>query len=180
MPKQSAVFLDRDGTIIEDVGHINDSSFVRFYAYTSEALKKLGEHYVLFIITNQSGVSKGIITEKEVIAVNNYIVNTLRLSDIMIQDTFYCTHKNEDRCRCKKPSPFFIHRAAEVYDIDLNSSFIIGDHPSDIECGLNAGVTPIYLLSGHGKKHLDELKYTVQICHNILEASQLILSMEKK
>ena len=84
MPERSAVFLDRDGTIMEDVGHVNDISLVRFFSYTVEALKKLQDHYSLFIITNQSGVSKGIITEEEVIAVNTYIVDTLQFMILFI------------------------------------------------------------------------------------------------
>ena len=62
------------------------------------------------------------------------------------------------------------------YDIDLSKSFIIGDHPSDAECGINAGITPIYILSGHGEKHHNELREEVYVCANIMEAIEFILS----
>lgn len=176
MGRYPAIFLDRDGTIIEDKGYINDISLVEFFPNTISALNKLQDHFLLFIITNQSGISKGIVSESEVITVNKYIENYLRKKDISIYKTFFCPHKNEDNCDCKKPKPYFINQAAKNYNLDLSRSFIIGDHPSDIECGINAGVNTIYLLSGHGKKHLDELKHDVTICKNINEASDFILS----
>ena len=74
MTKHPAIFLDRDGTLIDDVGYIQHSSEVSFYPFTFEALSLLQEHFLLFIITNQSGIAKGITTESEVSAVNNYIV----------------------------------------------------------------------------------------------------------
>ena len=179
MSKQPAVFLDRDGTIIKDVGHINHSSLVEFYSFSIPALQKLQDYYLLFIITNQSGISKGILTENDVKSVNSYIEATLANSNITINKTFYCPHQNKDNCDCKKPNPYFINHAASLYSLDLSKSFFVGDHPSDIECGLNAGVTPIYLLSGHGNEHRNELMHKVQVCENILDASELILSNNK-
>lgn len=176
MAKHPAIFLDRDGTIIYDVGYIKDSSSVEFYSYSIPALQKLQEHFLLFIITNQSGISKGIVSESDVKKVNKHIEEKLKLSDIVIYDTFYCPHKNEDNCNCKKPNPFFINHAAQLYNLDLAQSFIIGDHPSDVECGINAGITPVYLLSGHGTKHLRELKHEVPVYNNLLKASEFILS----
>ena len=179
MPKQPAVFLDRDGTIIEDAGYINNASMVEFYPLSFKALQNLQNHFMLFIITNQSGISKGITSEDEVKAVNRHIENELRSNHITIYETFYCPHKNEDLCSCKKPSPYFINQAARLYDVDLSKSFMIGDHPSDVECGINAGVSPVYVLSGHGQKHQNELKKEVYTCANIWEASEFILSTIK-
>lgn len=176
MPKHPAVFLDRDGTIIEDVGYINRQSQVAFYPFSINSLKKLQEQYLLFIITNQSGISKGHTTEKDVLTVNKYIEDCLSLHNISILETYYCPHSTKDMCHCKKPSPFFINQATMHYDIDLSKSFIIGDHPSDAECGINAGITPIYILSGHGEKHQDELREEVYVCANIMEAIEFILS----
>lgn len=176
MARHPAIFLDRDGTIIEDKGYIGNPSSVEFYSYTFEALDLLQNHFLLFVITNQSGISKGFIAEDEVQEVNRYITDTLKTNGITIFDTFYCPHKNEDNCRCKKPKPYFINKAAQLYNVDLSKSFIIGDHPSDIECGINAGVTPIYLLSGHGSKHRDELVINSKIFTNLLDASKYIIS----
>ncbi len=171
-----AIFLDRDGTIIKEAGNIRDTSLIEFFPFTFSALKELQKHFLLFIITNQSGVSKGLISLREVVMVNRYITDFLSASDITVVKTFCCTHKAEDRCRCRKPSPFFIHHAAARYNIDLGQSYIIGDHPSDAECGINAGVTPLYLLSGHGEKHRRELRHDVVVCSDLKAASELILT----
>lgn len=175
MTKHPAIFLDRDGTLIDDVGYIQHSSEVSFYPFTFEALSLLQEHFLLFIITNQSGIAKGITTESEVSAVNNYIVNALKEQCIDIYEVFCCPHNTEDYCECKKPKTYFIDKAQQLYNIDLSRSFIIGDHPSDIQCGLNAGISPIYLLTGHGQKHLNEIDADTVICSDILEASKYII-----
>jgi D-glycero-D-manno-heptose 1,7-bisphosphate phosphatase len=176
MAKHPAIFLDRDGTIIEDNGYISNTSDVIFYPHIFKALELLQKHFLLFIITNQSGISKGLISESDVQGVNTFITETLKAKGIAIFDTFYCPHKNEDNCNCKKPKPYFIKKAAQLYNVDLTSSFIIGDHPSDVECGINAGVTPIYLLSGHGKKHQDELCFNSKVCKDLSYASKFIMS----
>lgn len=175
MAKRPAIFLDRDGTLIDDVGYIKQTSQVSFYPFTFEALSLLQEHFSLFIITNQSGIAKGITTEKEVSNINKYIIQTLHKQGIVICDFFCCPHNSEDNCECKKPKTYFIEKAQQSYNIDLSRSYIIGDHPSDIQCGLNAGILPIYLLTGHGKKHKDELNNKTVICTNLLEASKYIL-----
>lgn len=176
MAKHPAVFLDRDGTLIEDNGFINNCSDVVLFPNTFEALELLQEYFLLFIITNQSGIEKGIITEKEVADVNNYISKTLKEQGIAIYDVFCCPHKSEDNCSCKKPKTYFIEKASQLYPIDLSKSYIIGDHPSDILCGINADITPIYLLTGHGNKHKSEIDKETIICGNILEAAKYITS----
>ena len=176
MAKHPAIFLDRDGTIIEDTGYIDNTLNVEFFPYTFKALGLLQKHFLLFIITNQPGVSKGLISEKDVQDVNRYITETLKNKGITIFDTFYCPHKSEDNCDCRKPKPYFLNKAVQLYNTDLTKSFIIGDHPTDIECGINAGVMPIYLLSGHGNKHKDELTFNSKICNNLLDASKYIVS----
>ncbi|MCK7535486.1 MAG: HAD-IIIA family hydrolase [Marinilabiliales bacterium] len=176
MAKHPAIFLDRDGTIIEDNDYIKNTSDIVFFPYTFKALKLLQKQFLLFVITNQSGISKGMISDSEVQEVNKYITEFLKTEGITILDTFYCPHKNEDDCICKKPRPYFLKKAAQLYNVDLPKSFIVGDHPSDVECGINAGVTPIYLLSGHGKKHKDELVFNSRICKNLSDASRFIMS----
>jgi D-glycero-D-manno-heptose 1,7-bisphosphate phosphatase len=175
MAKHPAVFIDRDGTLIDDVGYIKHSSEVCFYPFTFEALSALQEHFLLFIITNQSGIAKGITTEKEVEDVNQHIVNKLKEQDIVVYDMFCCPHKSEDNCECKKPKTLFIEKACRLYNIDLSRSFIVGDHPSDVQCGLNAGITPVYLLTGHGKKHQNEISRETVIRDNLFEASKYII-----
>lgn len=177
MAKHPAIFLDRDGTIIEDRGYIKNPSDVIFYPMSFKALSILQKQFLLFIITNQSGVSKGFTTESEVKKVNKYLIEYLKARSVVIYDVFYCPHKNEDNCDCKKPNPYFIKKASELYNLNLADSYIFGDHPSDVECGLNAGVKPVYLLTGHGSKHKDELTPDVKICSNILEAAKYVVEL---
>ncbi|NJN26121.1 MAG: HAD family hydrolase [Cyclobacteriaceae bacterium] len=176
MPKRAAIFIDRDGTLIDDVGYIKKISEVRFYPFTIEALSLLQPHFCFFIITNQSGIGKGLTTEDEVSVVNQYIVETLKKEGINIEEVYSCPHKSEDDCACKKPKTQFIEKANEQHDIDLNKSFIIGDHPSDVQCGINAGIFPIYLLTGHGTMHQHEIDAETVVCPNILEASKYIIT----
>ncbi|HAQ19406.1 MAG TPA: hypothetical protein DCR40_09280 [Prolixibacteraceae bacterium] len=176
MAKHPAVFLDRDGTIIEDNGYIKDPMDMIFYPETFRALQLLQDHFLLFIITNQSGISKGITTAPQVEKVNKHLVELLKVRGIAIYDLFSCPHKTEDNCSCKKPNPYFINKAAGLNNLNLAQSFIIGDHPSDVYCGINAGVKPIYVLTGHGKKHQHEITEEVITCKNVLDASNYIVS----
>lgn len=176
--KQAAIFLDRDGTLIQDLGYLKNPQEVEFFPETFPTLLKLQEQFLLFIITNQSGISKGITSANEVKLVNDYIVEALKTNGIIISAVFCCPHTNEDNCACKKPKPYFIHQAAELYHLSLDDSYMIGDHPSDMECGLNAGVTPIYVLTGHGEKHKTELNSECIICGNIAEAAKCILETQ--
>ena len=176
MLKQSAVFLDRDGTIIKDLGYLKNPQDVEFFPETFSALLKLQEHFLLFIITNQSGISKGITTVNEVKLVNDRVVETLKSKGIIISNVYYCPHTSEDNCNCKKPKPYFIQQADELYNLNLETSYIIGDHPSDVECGINAKIKPIYVLTGHGEKHRNELNADCLICKNIADASKYILA----
>ena len=174
-----AVFLDRDGTIIFDNGYLKDTSQVILFPETLIALKKLQSYFKLFIITNQSGISKGLTTQEEVDNVNNYLKALLKASGIDILEIFVCSHQTEEACICKKPSAYFIHLAEKIYDLNLSESFIIGDHPTDIECGHNASVKGIYVLTGHGQKHINELKENTIICDNILLAADYIINNKK-
>lgn len=170
-----AIFLDRDGTIIEDVGYIKNPEDVQFFSGTFPALLKLQDFFQLFIITNQSGISKGITSYNEVDNVNAYILNALNSEGIYVTELFCCPHSNEDNCECKKPKPYFVRYAAEKYNLNLSESIIIGDHPSDVECGLNAGMIPVYVLTGHGYKHKNELNYNCIICSDIADATKYVL-----
>jgi len=174
-----SIFLDRDGTIIEDIGFIKKPSEVVFYPYTISSLLLLQEHFLLFIITNQSGIAKGFITQNEADLVNQHIVRVLKSQGVFITETFCCPHKTEDNCNCKKPKTQFIFDAKEKYAFDFESSYIIGDHPSDVECGINAGINSIYLLSGHGLKHRAEVLSNVLVFENLFESVKYILSTLK-
>ena len=171
-----AVFLDRDGTIIEDRGHLRSPSEVVFFPDTVPALARLQEHFRLFIVTNQSGIAKGIVGADEVARVNDFVVAELRRHGIVVSAVYCCPHNREDGCVCVKPKPHFLQQAADAYDLDLRRSFAVGDHPHDVQFAENAGATGIYVLTGHGAKHRAELPAGRAVVPGIREAAEWILA----
>lgn len=171
-----AVFLDRDGTIIEDRGHLRCPSEVVFYPDTVRALGKLQEHFLLFVVTHQSGISAGILSEEEVARVNEHVVAELRRNGVVISGVYCCPHRREEQCVCIKPRAFFLEKAADEYGLNLRRSFVVGDHPHDAALAENAGAVGIYVLSGHGSKHRSKLPPRTTIMPGIREATDWILA----
>jgi histidinol-phosphate phosphatase family protein len=172
--KNAAIFFDRDGTIIEDGGHLKDPSDVVFFPETFKALRKLQDYFSLFIVTNQTGVAEGKITLQDVNRVNRGIVCALFKRGIKIQDVYTCPHLRLDNCRCIKPKPYFLEIAATIYGLNLDKSFTIGDHPHDIQLAKNVGAQGIYVLTGHGEKHLAELPQDTEVATGIMDAAEKI------
>jgi histidinol phosphatase-like enzyme len=120
-------------------------------------------------------VSRNFFSERDLIAFNQQIEALLEKQGITIRKTYYCPHLKEDGCLCHKPSPFFLYQAQKEFDIDLKRSFVIGDHPHDVEMAHHVGARSVYVLTGHGKKHRDELNELNAppdfIASNLYEAS---------
>lgn len=174
-----AVFLDRDGTINEDLGYICSLDKLKFIPGAFRALRLLQENHELFIVTNQSGVGRKDFTEEELIEFNRNIENILGQEGIRIRKTYYCPHLKEDNCVCRKPSVHFLREAEKQYGIDLKRSMVIGDHPHDIEMARKAGAKGVYLLTGHGEKHRNEITNDARpdlIAADIYEAAVRILN----
>ena len=169
-----AVFLDRDGTIIEDRGNLSHPSQVVFFSDTVASLRCLSAHFALFIVTNQSGVAKGAISMPEVEAVNHHLRSHLSAQGINFLATYVCPHERGDGCACIKPNPYFLQKAEGEFGVDLRRSFVIGDHPHDAALAKNAGAHGIYVLSGHGRKHRAELPGGVAVAEGIREAAAII------
>jgi L-threonylcarbamoyladenylate synthase len=172
---RAAIFLDRDGTLIEDGGFLRDPAEVSFFAETVSSLARLHGQLELFIVTNQSGIARGIITREEADKVNAYVVEFLAHAGVKIRDVYVCPHAKEDRCECHKPGPFFLREAARDHQIDLSRSFVIGDHPADVDLAEAVGATGIYVLSGHGARHQSELTRKEIITSGIAEAIDHVL-----
>ncbi|MDZ7724496.1 MAG: HAD-IIIA family hydrolase [candidate division KSB1 bacterium] len=174
-----AVFLDRDGTLIEDHGFLHDPAQVEFFPDTVAALRCLLPYFDLFIVTNQSGVGKGLISLTDVERINTHVTRYLEEHGILLQETYVCPHDRSENCECIKPKPFFLQKAADDYGIDLSRSWTIGDHPHDVEFGINAGADGIYVLTGHGEKHRRELDGNTIVVNGIKEAVAYILDKKK-
>ncbi len=117
---------------------------------------------------------------KQVEQVNAYIVSHLHAHGISIIACYVCPHQRADECMCIKPNPYFIKKAVMEFGIDVGKSFVIGDHPHDVEFAINAGTKAVYVLSGHGTKHRHELPKNTVIAAGIREASEIILQQESR
>jgi len=172
---RAAVFLDRDGTIIEDHGDLFEPLQVVFFRDTITALRLLCKHFDLFIVTNQSGVAKGSISLQDVERVNSHVASYLTRYGVPIVETYVCPHERAARCHCIKPNPYFLKRAEADFGIDLKRSFVIGDHPHDVELAASVGAIGIYVLSGHGMEHRSEISVDTVVTQGIREAAEYIL-----
>jgi L-threonylcarbamoyladenylate synthase len=176
-PPKPAIFFDRDGTLIEDRGHLRSPSDVVFFKDTLSALQRLKGRYLLFIVTHQSGIGLGLLSHEQVEAVNQHVVDALAQAGVTFSGVYACPHTREQGCQCIKPNPHFVLKAAAEFNLDLSRSFVLGDHPHDVEMGRNVGAQGIFLLTGHGQKHLGELveRPEVIVARNLDEAVTSIL-----
>lgn len=177
LPLKSAVFFDRDGTLIEDRGYINSFSDVVFYKTTISALRRLKNLYLLFIITNQEGIGLGHLRYKDVEGVHQNIAKTLLKAGVNISAIYCCPHTRDHGCQCIKPKPYFLLKASKEFNVDLTHSFVVGDHPHDMELARSVGARGIFVLTGHGYKHLGKMTedQEILVAKNLDEAVTWIL-----
>jgi D-glycero-D-manno-heptose 1,7-bisphosphate phosphatase len=159
MKQRRAVFMDRDGTISEEIGYVNHPSRYRVFSYAAEALRLLNEAgWLAILVTNQAGVARGYFREEMIGSVHNILRAELERGGARLDAIYYCAHHPSVgqppyrvECECRKPRPGLIRRAAEELDIDLTRSWMVGDRYSDIELARNAGVRGALVLSGYGR-----------------------------
>ena len=145
--KSHAVFLDRDGTIMYDPDYCSDPKQVHVFGDVPAALRRLkAKGYKLIIITNQSGIGRGFFTLQQYRAVEAEVLR--QLGDDLIDATYFCPDTPEQASQCRKPAPGMILQASREHQIDLSSSFFVGDKEIDAECGHNAGVRTIRVQTG--------------------------------
>ncbi|MFX1428604.1 MAG: D-glycero-alpha-D-manno-heptose-1,7-bisphosphate 7-phosphatase [Promethearchaeota archaeon] len=179
MKKNKAIILDRDGTLIEDKNYAYKIEDFELLDGVIEGLKLLQNDFLLFIVTNQSGIGRGYYTIEDFEKFNNHLINIFKKQEIQILKTYFCPHLREENCDCRKPKIKFIEDIIRDFNIDIKRSWMIGDHPSDIQFGINGGSRTIFLTTGHGDKHLNELESLgikpTLICNNFLVATRKIL-----
>jgi D-glycero-D-manno-heptose 1,7-bisphosphate phosphatase len=141
-----AVFFDRDGTIIYDLGYLREPEKIKLLPGVGEALFELQQRgFCLVLVSNQSGVGRGMFSQKDVERVHGTVVALLERCGVFLDGAYYCFHAPWEECGCRKPSPGLILQAARELTIDLAYSFMVGDKPSDIEAGRRAGCRTILL-----------------------------------
>lgn len=138
---RKGAFLDRDNTLIHDPGYIHEPEKVFLLKGVGEGLKLLKEAgYLLIVTSNQSGIGRGYFEEKDFWAVNRKIQELLKPFGVQIDAFYFCPHKPEDNCLCRKPKTQLALKAAKELNVNLRESVMIGDKDSDVEFGFNAGM----------------------------------------
>jgi D-glycero-D-manno-heptose 1,7-bisphosphate phosphatase len=152
-------FLDRDGTIIAEKDFIKRSDEIEFISGSIQAIKLLRDSgYKIVVISNQSGIGRGILTEKMVREVNESFLRTLREEGAPVDSLYFCPHHPEDNCDCRKPNTGMIQKAAQEHQLDLKDAVVIGDKLADVKLGKNIGAKTVLVLTGYGEKEAKKLK----------------------
>lgn len=191
MKKNSAIFLDRDGTINEEVGYLDHADKLRIIPAAFEAIRLInGSGMKAVVISNQAGIARGFFTEEFVRSINGQIQAALLEKGALIDRFYFCPHHPTEGsapyrriCKCRKPEPGLLYLAAADLDIDLGRSYFIGDRFQDMETAHRAGARGVLVATGYGKDILqnagpdraNEFNQPDHIASDILEAVYWIL-----
>lgn len=188
-----AIFIDRDGTIIKDKHFLSDPAGIEFIDGSLEALQILQQAgFKLVIVSNQSGVARGKFKMEAVENINRSMQEMLTKSEILIDALYYCPHHPDGNvqpynifCNCRKPSPGMVEDAAHQLNLNLRSSFVIGDKIDDVNLGKVVGIKPYLVRTGYGEEHQSKINPSpfygdITIVNNLLEAARSIIEYGKK
>lgn len=161
-----AIFVDRDGTLIEEVDHLSNVDDLRLYSYTREALRIAKEHgYLVIVVTNQSGIGRSFFDEAAMTEIHERIQQQLEGA---IDGFYFCPHLPDTGCNCRKPATGMIEAARSDFEIDMSGSWIIGDKSLDVLTGVNAGIRSVLVLTGYGPKHREKASEHADLIENDL------------
>jgi D-glycero-D-manno-heptose 1,7-bisphosphate phosphatase len=181
-----AVFLDRDGTMIEDVGYLDRLERLTLFPYTVDAVRLLNRAgFTIVVVTSQAGIANGLLTEEFLVEAHEFLSRRFEAGGAKIDGYYYCPHlphasieRYRVECDCRKPKPGMIHAACRDLSLDVVKSYVIGDRWRDIEMGKAAGAKGILVETGYGKTeaarrpaHIDP----VPVVANLIEATSWIL-----
>jgi D-glycero-D-manno-heptose 1,7-bisphosphate phosphatase len=180
-PPRQAAFLDRDGTICEEMGYVNHVDRLQIFPFAAAAIRQLNEARVpVIVVTNQSGVARDIFPESLVHQVHKKMISELSAGGARVDAIYFCPHKTEDACECRKPNPGLLEHAAREHALDLSASWVVGDRYADLEMGHAAGSRGILVMTGYGRGEyeLHHTKWARQpdaLAENLAEAVRRIL-----
>jgi rfaE bifunctional protein nucleotidyltransferase chain/domain len=177
--KAPAVFLDRDGTVIEEAEYLHEPDRIRILPNAIEGMKRFQDMgYRIILITNQPGIGIGYYSKEDFYRVNRALLRKVSAVGVMIDKVFFCPHSKSEKCDCRKPGQALVRRAEEELNLDLSRSVMIGDKTSDVETGRRAGMRTVVVRSGFRG---EDGEYDVQpdvVADNILDAAERILRLE--
>ncbi len=162
-----AVFMDRDGCLIEEVGYLNHPSRVRILPRSAAAVSRLNAAGIpALMATNQAGIARGYFSAETLAEINAEVVRQLEREGARLDGLYVCTHHPtagsppyRQLCECRKPKPGLLHRAAGELGLDLSRSVMVGDKPSDVEAGQAAGGAGVLVLTGYGRGEWEYLRH---------------------
>ena len=154
-----AVFLDRDGTLIEEAGYLDRLERLVFFPYTIDAVRVLNRAgLAVVVVTNQAGIARGVVKESFVAEAHAHISERLAAGGARVDGYYYCPHHKDGiidalrrECDCRKPMPGMIKKAAEELGLDLSRSFVVGDRWHDLEAGQSVGARGVLVRTGYGR-----------------------------
>ena len=172
-----AVFLDRDGVLTVEKSYVCSLEDLEVFSYARECVQKMKEKgYYTIVITNQSGVARGLFTEEALKEMNAYLIRKTGVDAI-----YYCPHypqgsvqKYSYKCTCRKPELGMIKKSCEDFDIDMEHSYMVGDRASDILLGQRAGVKTILVESGYGTERLEADAKADYVMKNLIEVVNIL------
>ena len=159
MASKPAIFLDRDGTINEEMGYINHPDRFVIFPFVAEGIRIFNELDLrVIIVTNQSGIARGYFSEELLIEIHNHLNTHLKISGALLDAIYYCPHHPTEGneiyrkdCGCRKPKPGMVEQAVKDFDIDLSRSYMVGDRYKDIKFARNLNLKSAFVLTGYGK-----------------------------
>ena len=174
--KAKAVFLDRDGVINREKGYVHNIKDFHFFPCAFRSLNRIPQEYKKIIITNQSGIGRGMYTQTDFEKLNKWMMLKMRQNGVKIDKVYFCSHLPEDSCSCRKPKPGLVLQAQKEFNLDLGESWFIGDKTSDILAGKNAGCKTILVKTGFAGK--DGL-FAVKPDYEALDLEKAVQIIEK-
>ncbi len=176
-----AVFLDRDGTINEEMGYINHLSRFKIFPQAAAAIRRLNEAGLkVVLVSNQSGAARGYFPASLVDEMHRHLNRLLAAAGARLDGIYLCLHGPDEGCLCRKPQPELLLRAARDLDLDLSRSYLVGDRYKDIETATNAGVKGLLVLTGYGRGEFEFLRektsaQPVYVAQDLADAAAWIL-----
>jgi D-glycero-D-manno-heptose 1,7-bisphosphate phosphatase len=178
---RAAVFLDRDGTINEEMGYINHPDRFRLLPGSAEAIALLNQAGLFVVVaTNQSGAARKYFPASLIPQIHSLMLQMLSQQKANIDAIYVCQHAPDENCPCRKPKSGLLHQAAREFDIDLSRSYVVGDRFKDLELAANVGAKGILVLTGYGRGELEyyqgeRLAEPHYIATDLLDAAAWIL-----